>query len=74
MTTNTTRHEMLEHIAKLFRDNLNDGVDSIFQWTRLCHAFADGFDLTDNEKVYFLSECDMDIVIGTEWRKDYDLG
>jgi hypothetical protein len=73
MTTLQMRHEMLRHVAGLFSDNLNDGVDSIFQWVRMCHAFADGFDLTDAEKVYFLAECGMDIVIGTEWRNEYDL-
>ena len=66
-----TRQEMLEHIASIMTDNANDGVESIYQWVRIARALADGFDLTNDEKVYFLDKCGMDITIGTEWRNDY---
>ena len=66
-----TRKEMLEHIASIMKDNANDGVESIYQWVRISRALADAFDLTNDEKVYFLDKCGMDITIGTEWRNDY---
>lgn len=74
MTTKTkpqTRTELLDHVAELMRDNLNDGVESIYQWERICLAFADGFDLTNDEKVYFLDKCDFDMVLGHEWRYNF---
>jgi hypothetical protein len=65
------RQRFLDVLATTMTDNANDGVESIYQWVRISRALADAFDLTNDEKVYFLDKCGMDITIGTEWRNDY---
>lgn len=59
-------------IAQTLKNNLNSGVDSIYQWVRICDAIADTLFLFGDAKDAFLTACDFDMVIGHyDWRNEF---
>lgn len=59
-------------IAQTLKNNLNSGVESIYQWVRICDAISETLNLSGKRKDAFLTACDFDMVIGHyDWRSEF---